>query len=472
MKVTTEQLENCEVLMTVELDAAQEDNILKTAARRISREVRIPGYRPGKASYNLIVRRFGEEAVQQEAMEELADRVYKEAVKEAGLVPYGPASLTDVQWHPLVIKITVPTEPEIDLGNYRDIRLDVPEVDVTEEDVEAVLLDLQERYAVYTPVERPAQLGDLVSVAITERDGDSVLLEDDSEEFSLEEPPEDAEEPDLVTPLVGLAPGDEKSFSVTYPDDYDDDRYAGKEIQVSVKVNTVKEKEVEPLDDDFASLVGDFDTLDELRDRLREDMILQRKREMENRLADEMLDKVIEQAPVIKWPSVAEEEEIDHLLHHLDDRLQQQGYSLDVFLQLRQKSREALREEYREQAQNQLRRRLVLGRLAVLEKLELDPGQVYDRAEQQVQMLGGSDEARDLVFSEPGLSVVANDLLVPRIRQRLAAIARGEAPEPAAEEEEESAAEPAEAKAAAVPEAGEAQAEAALAAEETVVEEE
>lgn len=459
-------------MMTVELDAAQEDNILKTAARRISREVRIPGYRPGKASYNLIVRRFGEEAVQQEAMEDLTDRVYKEAIEEAGLVPYGPASLTDVQWHPLVVKITVPTEPEIDLGSYRDIRLDVPEVDVTEEDVEAALLDLQERYAVYTPVERPAQLGDLVSVALTEKDGDTALLENASREFSLEEPPEDAEEPDLVTPLVGLAPGDEKSFSVTYPDDYDDDRYAGKEIQVSVKVNTIKEKEVEPLDDDFAGLVGDFDTLDELRDKLREDLVLRREREVENRLADEMLDKVIEQAPVIKWPSVTEEEEIEHLLHHLDQQLRQQGYSLDVYLQIQQRSREALREEYREHAQNQLRRRLVLGQLAALEKLELDPAQIYDRAEQQVQMLGGSDEARGLYFSEAGLAAVANDLMVSQVRQRLLAIAKGEAPEPAAEEEEESAAEPAEAKSTEIPEAGEAQAEAALAAEETVVEEE
>jgi trigger factor len=430
LKVSSEPQENCEVVLTIELDAKQEDKILKDAARRIARQVAVPGYRPGKAPYNLILRRFGEEVIQQEAVDGLTDKVYKQAIKEIDLTPYGPGSLTDVDWHPLVIKVSVPTEPEVDLGNYRQLRLEVEEISVADEEVEAALLEVQERHAVYTPVDRPAELGDLVSVTLTEQDGDRLLVENRQTELYLEEPSEeDSDQPDLTTSLLGLAANDQKTFTVTYPDDDDDERYAGKSIETTVQIIAVKEKEAEPLDDDFASLVGDFDTLDELRDELRKDQLERLRRERDLKLMDEMLAKVIEQAPVIKWPAVLEEEQIDRMIHNLAHRLEQNDQSLQLLLKMQNKTLDEFRQEVLPQAQESVRRQLVLKELAELEKLTVDAKQIRAEAENLSQLLGGTQEARDLYYSDAGFSAVANDLILSAVRERLIAIALGEAPD-------------------------------------------
>ncbi|MFQ5611560.1 MAG: trigger factor [Anaerolineae bacterium] len=447
MKVSAEPLENCQMLLTIEIDARQEDKLLKTAARRIARQVKIPGYRPGKAPYNLIVRRFGDEAIQQEAIEDLTDRVYKNALKEIDFEPYGPGSLTDVEWNPLVIKVTVPTEPIVDLGNYRDIRLETEEIIITDEEVAESLAALQTQHALYTPVERPAQLGDLVSITLTESDGETILLQEEEDDLYLKKPDEDSEEPDRVTPLLGLSAGDEKTFTVTYPPTYEDEDYAGKEIEITVRVNEVKEQELEPLDDDFAALVGDFDTLDELKENVREGLYRERKAEQDSELADQMLDRVIEGAPTIEWPEFLEEQRLDEALKSQDTELEEIGYSLETYLKLQQKTVEEHRDELRPRIQELLRRNLAISKLAELENLTVDTEEVLGTAETAVRLLGDSSELRDAYLSDAGLTMVANDLLVSKVRQRLSAIARGEAPDPDAVQAEDESAEDTEAEA-------------------------
>ena len=140
MKVTTEELERCEVLLTVEIEPDQQQNLLKKAAQRISREVKIPGFRPGKAPFNVVVRRFGIEAMQSEALEHSVEDMVKESMAEVNLVPYAQIQLDGVEWDPsLKIKIRVPTRPVVELGDYRETRLEAKTVEVTDQDVEDAL---------------------------------------------------------------------------------------------------------------------------------------------------------------------------------------------------------------------------------------------------------------------------------------------------------------------------------------------
>jgi trigger factor len=185
VKVTTEELERCEVLMTVEVEAQREQDILQKAAKKIARQIKIPGFRPGKAPYNVVVRRFGLEAVQQEAFEDSADRLVQDALNEANVQPFAQIQLESVDWSPLIIKVKVPTAPVVELGEYRDIRLEAEPVEVSEEDVDKALQDLQERTATWTPVERPAELGDMVTMSVVEKEGDEVLAQNDSVEYEL-----------------------------------------------------------------------------------------------------------------------------------------------------------------------------------------------------------------------------------------------------------------------------------------------
>jgi trigger factor len=438
LNVTTEPLENCEVLMTVEVDEKQTDKLLKAAAGRISRQVRIPGFRPGKAPYRVIIQRFGEEVVRDEAMEDLSEAVFKQALEQTELEPYAPASLEDVSWDPLVMKVRVPVPPVVELGDYRAMRIDAEPVEVGETEVDEALQELQDEYATWNPVERPAQLGDLVTMAVTEQSGAEILAQNESVEYELTQPDEDDTGPDLTTPLIGLAAGEEKEFNATYPEAFSDPRYAGQEVTVSVKVHGVKEKELYPLDDDFAQTVGDFDTLEQLTEKLTEDIRRRKEREADNELGEQALVQLIESAERIEWPKALEEEEIDQALEEQDRRLQENGLSLDTYLSMQKKTREELREEYRPAVQERLRRSLVLSKLVELENLRVAGHEVTDRID-RMSMLAGERgaELREALTTPDSLRYIANDLLTSKARERLVQIVRGEVEEETGEEDEE-----------------------------------
>ncbi len=428
LKVTTESLENCEVLMTVEVDEQQTDKLLKAAAQRISKQVKIPGFRPGKAPYRMMVRRVGEETVRDEAMEDLSQSVFKQALEQAELEPYAPASMEDVSWDPLVMKVRVPVAPIIELGDYRALRMEAEPVEVSEAEVDEALKNLQEEYAVWNPVERPAQLGDMVTMAVKEQIGEDVLGDEENVEYELAEKEEDGSGPDLTTPLLGLSAGDEKEFSLTYPQSFSDSRYAGKEVAVSVKVHGVKEKEIYPLDDDFAQTVGDFDTLQELKEKLTEDIRQQKEREADDELSQEALKQLLEDAERIEWPKVLEEEEIDQMLSEQDRKLQQSGLNLDTYLSIQKKTREQLREEFRPAAQERLRRSLALSKLVELEDLSVAGHEVSGQIDRLSLMAGErGSELRQALATPDNVQYIVNDLLTSKALERLVQIVKGEA---------------------------------------------
>jgi len=435
VKVTTEELERCEVLLTVELEPKKEQDMLQKAAKRIAREVRIPGFRPGKAPYNVVVRRFGLEAIQQEALEQSVDKMLQDALEDVNVEPYAQIKLESIDWDPLTIKIKVPTKPAVELGNYRDIRLEVEEVEVTEDDIQETLKNLQEQTATWNPVERPAQIGDLISMAVIEKDGDEILAEHESVEQELE-PPEEHEghnHPDLTTPLLGLEAGDEKTFTLTYPEEFNDSRYAGKDITFEVEILSVKEKEVEPLDDEFAKSVSDFDTLDELKADIEERIKEQRQHQKDLELGEKALEQIIAESR-IEWAEAYEDERVEQEVERYERQLQSYGLNLDNFLSVRKQTREEYLEETRQNVVTQMKRGLVLNRIAELEDLEVSEGEILNQAKLIADMSGRGEQVwRNILASANQQSLIANDLLVDKALHFLAAIAKGEDPQPEAE---------------------------------------
>lgn len=446
MKVTTEELERCEVLMTVEIEPKQEQDLLQKAAKKIARQIHIPGFRPGKAPYNVVVRRFGLEAIQQEALEQSADKVIQEALEEANIQPFAQISLESINWAPLTIKIKVPTSPKVELSDYRTIRLESKEAEVNNDEVEAALQNLQEQHATWNPVERPAQMGDLITMSVVEKDGDEVLVERESVEHELSAPqePEEAEEDagettaqslDFTTPLLGLSAGDEKTFSLTYPEDFPDQRYAGKEITFEVKVSSVKEKELDPLDDEFAKSVSDFDTLEELKANISENIKKQHGRQQDIELGNEVLEKVVAESKV-EWPLAFETESVEQELKTLERRAETTGLSLEQYLQIENKTKETFEAEIRDKVVQNLKHSLVVGKIAEMEKVRVSESEVLQRAKLLSDLSGRGEQLwRSILGSQAQQSIIASDILVEKVIQALAAIAKGEEPNDEAAEE-------------------------------------
>lgn len=427
--VTTEPLENCEVLMTVQLDDQQEEQLLKSAAARISRHVQIRGFRPGKAPYHLVVRRVGEAAIREEALEELSESVFRQALEQAGLVPFAPAQMQDVTWSPLVMKVRVPIEPIIDLGDYRALRMEPEPVEVSPEEVEQELANLQAQHAHWRDVERRAQPGDRVIADVEYRIGDQLLPEVKDAEYDLAESPEDSSELTVTKFLLDSAAGDERTFTFTFSADEVPPKYAeyvGKEVTVLMKVRRVQEKELYPLDDDFAQMIGDYNTLDELKLKLAEDLRRRKENEAKLKLADQALDHIITHAPRVEWHRSLEDRLLEQILEEQDQALRQRNLNLDAYLSAQQQTRDQLREELRPEIQKMLRRSLVLSELFKREKLGVETHEVLDQIDFRAFLAGPrADEVRQALSTTEGVRDVYRDLRYAKLRQRIWDIVTG-----------------------------------------------
>ncbi|MDO9545463.1 MAG: trigger factor family protein, partial [Pelolinea sp.] len=167
MKLEKKELKNHQVEIIAEIEQKQFDQFKSIASRNISRESKIPGFRPGKAPYDVIARIYGEELIEERAVEELVNKIYPEIIKEAGIKPYGPGKLNDIiNKNPPKYKFIVPLEPEVDLKDYLDTRLPYKLPKVQKKEIDRVISDLQTNYATAEDVSRPSKEGDLITVKI------------------------------------------------------------------------------------------------------------------------------------------------------------------------------------------------------------------------------------------------------------------------------------------------------------------
>ena len=434
MKVTTEELENCQIAMTIEVEDAEAEKALRNAARTLSREFKIPGFRPGKAPYNVIVRLLGIEAVQEQAVDDLAQKLYKQALEEKGIEPYASASLDEVTWNPLTLRLTIPMPPRVDLGAYRDVRLPPEEVVVTDEEINQVLERIQKQNAMWQPVERPARLGDMITADIEATVGGQVVLKNEGREMILREDSR-YPVPGFGQALVGMQPGEERSFELTYPEDYYNRELAGQQATFHVLMDTVKE-EVLPLVDDALAMSVGYESVDKLREDIRAELLGQAQREANNRFVTTVMDRVVEGA-TIAFPPIMLEHEIDDMVEEQKRRLEQRGMSLEEFLKLRDQTEEDFRQELRPYAEKRLRQSLVLGELVEAEQLSVNSNEIDEQiASLALSLDEENDDLKEFLFSPLGKLSVGSDLLTRRALERLVAIAQGKAPELPPEPEE------------------------------------
>jgi len=423
MKVTTEELPDRQLLLTIEVEEKRAQQALQQAARRLSRRIRIPGFRPGKAPYHLVARLVGEERLRAEAFDIIGDQLYTEALEEAKVEPYAQGTLQDVRWDPLTFSVIIPLPPLVELGDYRSLRVPMEPILVTDEEVDEALEELRARYAEWVPVDRPAAFGDMVIMDIKGTVGEEEILSHQNWQRVLQAD-SGGSLPGFDTALVGLRVGESHAFDLTYPEEAHV-RWAGQTAHFEVTLHGVKAKELPPLDDEFARTVSEYETLEALREAIREDLRAQRA--AESGYEGKVLDALIEQAR-IEFPPLMLEKEVDDLLQEHDRLLRQQGMPLDEYLRLRGKNREEYREEIRPQAEQRLKRRLALAEFAEQEGLDVEEAEIDEEIERRVaRQSGDTAERLEEVLSGPGgRRIVRAELLTQKALHRLVAIAKGE----------------------------------------------
>jgi trigger factor len=430
MNVTTERLEDCQVKIIIELDDAEADKRLRQTARRISRQFNIPGYRRGRAPFHAVVRVFGREAIQQEALDDFGNELYEQALEEIEYKPYEVGELQDVEWDPFRMSVSLPVLPEVDLGDYRSVRAPFEVEPVTDDQVGEYLTEVQQANAQWVPAERPAALGDQVVLDMEGKVGDEELPGTKDHELLLEE---GATEPwpGFHEEIVGLSSGEEETFTLSVPDEDTENR----EATFTVRVHTVKEQHLPPLDDDLAMMVGDYETLDELKVSVRESLESEALQRAESEYLEKALDAFVDAATKIEYPPQAIDREAELSLSQMERNLAASGIQLDTYLGMIGKSREMYKEELRPAAEERLKKRLLLNELSEREGLQVDPEEVEAEIERMRQMMGPqADDMMEMLTSPEGRIMVASDLVTARAQEQAVAIAKGEAP-PLEEEE-------------------------------------
>lgn len=428
MKVTTERLENCQVKVIVEMDAADIDKKVRQTARELSRMYNVPGYRRGKAPYHAVVRVFGREAVQQQALEDFGQELYDEALEEIEYEPYEVGELQDVEWDPFRMTVLLPIRPEVELGDYRAVRVPFEPDPVTDEDVAGRLEELQDQNAQWVPVERPAAMGDQVVLDMEGRAGDKQIMSNEGHEMVLGLEPANPL-PGFHDQIVGMSAGEEKSFVLTVPEeDYEED-VAGQEAQIQVRLHTIREEDRPPLDDELAMMVGDYDSLEDLKTAIREEMETQALQLVESEYLDKVLEAMIEAATKVEYPPQAVDREADLVLGQMERNLAASGMQLDTYLGLVGKTRESYRQELRPSAEERLQKRLVLREIARLEGIEADPDEVDAEIDRLREVMGDeAEQLQDMFDSPEWQQSMAEDLVLVQTRERVTLIGKGEAP--------------------------------------------
>jgi trigger factor len=411
VKTTVTELPESRVRVQAEVPADEVEARVQDTARRLGRDLKMPGFRKGKVPAPMVIQRVGRDYVLDETVRGTLGRWYVEALDASGIHPVGDpdVDLGDLPQpgNPLTFTIEIGVRPTAQLGDYKGIEAPKREPEASEEAVQAELDALRERSARLDTVEEPAGDGDFVVMdyvgsiegeVFEGGEGRDQLLELGSGQLI----------PGFEEQLKGAKAGEERTVNVTFPDDYGAEHLAGKEAAFAVTVKEVKRKNLPELDDEFASDQLGFDTLDELREDIASKLREADEQRAEAEYREAVLDAVVAGATVTV-PDTLIDARARELWERMLHSLGHQGISKDAYLQIAGKAEEEILEEAKPDAEQALRREAVIAAVIEAEQIEASDGDVLaalqasatregatpEKLRQRLESAGRLDELRE-----------------------------------------------------------------------------
>ena len=422
--VTKEEQEGRHALLTVEFDESQIQERVNQTAKQIGRKARIPGYRPGRAPARAILRYIGENSVREELAEQLVKEIYPDVLKQGDVEPSAMGKVVALELKPMKIIFKVPLAPVVKLDDgYKSVHIEKEEVEVSDEMIDDALEDLREKSAQWVPQEESgAEPGDRVTINLKVSADGEELLNQEEFEFVLE--PGELFLQEFVDQLVGMKVGESKEFQLEYPDDAKVP-WAGKKATFVVELLSVKKKELPELDDEFAKEVGEFESLDDLKQKLRDSFEAELESQREDKFIDEAMKALLEHVEV-EYPEELLEEEMDVLLNRRKEEIKRAGWDWNAFLRISGQDEASYRESLREDAERFLKERLALKELAKREGIEISDEELDQRIEELVESSSDPKEARRLYKQDEIREMVREDMLVGKALERWLKMVAGE----------------------------------------------
>lgn len=401
MKLNVERKPASLVVFDITADDDEFAEAMTRAVRKVSRDIQLPGFRKGKAPRGLIERNYGREVFLQEAADEVMERLYRDALKQEDVTPVGEPSVEIIQLEPVNFVVTIPVYPTIEVGDYTSVRVDPVDAAVEDAEVDEVLERLRNAQSPWVELGEPRKPteNDQVTVDYEVMDGDT----------PFQDPVTDATfvlgETNLLTQLrekiEEMNVGDTETFELAFDEDDEtaDPSIRGKSLAYTVTLKSVKERDLRPLDDEFAKTVADAASLEDLRNQIREDIHTSKTTEGRTEVLNRIIDEMAERAS-IDPPETMIDEETEHQLSHFKENLARSNTPYDAYLRLQGKTEDDIKAELRPEAARRLRNSLLIQELAKHENIEVTDEDIEPEITRMVELVTSPPTAADIAAAE------------------------------------------------------------------------
>ena len=378
MKITQEEAVDNQTTLRIELEDADLNPYLDRGYRRLAPQISIPGFRRGKVPRHVVESFMGRESLLNEVLDSMVYEVTGKAIAEKELDAAGIPKIEDLDMDPVSFTAIVALRPEVELGDYKAIRVPYGFDAITDEDVEERIDSIRSSLGAWEAVERPPQIGDLVNLdARGEVEGedfwtreDGVLYLDEEGSVPIKGFPQE---------IVGIEQGQETEFTLTIPEDFRDASLAGKEASFTVTVNDVNERKLPELTDEFAQELPDsYESVEDLRNKIREHMVTEATTRLESAYESDVIQALIDEA-TIAIPPVMLESETNRVLNSEEEFLQSMNIRRDDYLRSIGKTEEDALQEAEESAEQRIRRTFAITKVAELENIEVIEQEIDER---------------------------------------------------------------------------------------------
>ncbi|MGB3683280.1 MAG: trigger factor [Rubrobacteraceae bacterium] len=376
MTTNVTQLEDNKVRLDVEVSPEAVREGVEAKVGELKKQIRLPGFRPGKAPRRMIENHLGRDYIYMEALQESLPTWYSEAVVEADLRPIDRPEIDFDdpmdEKEGFKFSATVPIRPEAKLGEYKGLEVPKREVEVDEEQVESQVEELRGQFATLAAVEgRPVQQGDFTIIDFKGESMTGAAIEGaDAEDYMMEVGGGELL-PDFEENLVGMSAGERKQFAVTFPMDYQEESLRGQSVLFNVHVKEIKERDLPELDDEFAKEASEFETLGELREGVKEQISAGLQQQVEGEFRGRVLDAVANEAEV-EVPDVMVDEKADEMIGSFERSIRAQGIEPAQYYQISGVNIEDMKERVKPDASDTVKKELVLDAIVTSEGIEAD----------------------------------------------------------------------------------------------------
>ncbi|MDA3802340.1 MAG: trigger factor [Patescibacteria group bacterium] len=422
MKVDKKKLEKSQIEISVSLSLEEFKPYLEEGAKKLSETVKIEGFRPGKAPYDVIKSKVGEMSILEEAAQSAVSKTVDQIILDNSdeLKPVGTPSVEVTKLapeNPFEFKVTISLLPDIELGKYKDLGLEKEEAEVDDKKVEKTLNDLAEMRATEELSEKEVEDGDKVTVDIKISLG-NVPIENGQHKDLAIILGKDYLLPGFDKKILGAKAGDELNFELVYPEKHHQKNLAGKKANFEVKVKGVYQRNIPKVDDDMAKEMQ-FKNLSDLKKALIENLKQEKLREVELKMESEMLNKIIDDSKIGEIPDVLIESETKNILAELEQNIARQGGKFEDYLKSIKKTKEELSLEMTPNAIKRVKSALIIREIAVVENIDVSDKEVQDKIDEVKEKYKDNPEVEKMTNEEGYRSYVKNILNNEKVLAKL-----------------------------------------------------